>query len=422
MTFCIAAVFLLVVGVAAVYLVTQLNATLTEITWYNFQSEQLHAATSALHAEPTNRTKHQAWLSDLGKMTRDPAERDLIAVASSRLSQSQFIAMWAALDELAARYQRSMTSAHERLIAIHRRAVIGTIVALMDSIILLIVLMYFVRAWLLRPLVALGGQTAPVLAGNLPDRISAGPGAEFVAVTEPLNKLLAVARQSQERVGKTERFAAVGEASSLVVATLTRPLASVRKLAEYELTARRDDADVRAAFEYIVRTVDTLERWVREMVHSTRPMEFRAKKQSLEPVVYDALTLLKPVATERKVRVEFESEDGAPLVQVDPPMFQQAIVAIIANAIDASAEEGRVAVRLAGGTDRRAALTVRDDGEGMTADIQAKAFNPFFTTRQDRVGLGLTTAHRIVALHGGSIHIESEPDKGTTVKIELPAA
>jgi len=418
----VAAIFLLVVGIAAVYLVTQLNSTLTEITWYNFQAEQLHAATTTLHAEPNNRRKHQAWLNDLEKMARDPGERDLVATAATHFAQGRSTAAWQALDALASRYQTNSARAHERLITIHHRAVIGAIVALMDSIILLVLLMSLVRVWLLRPLVALGREVAPVLAGELTEKVTVGKGAEFQALTEPLNKLLAIGREAQDRVGKTERLAAVGEASSLVVAGLTRPLASVRKLAEYELAARRDDADVRAAFDYIARTVDTLERWVREMVHSTKPLEFRAKRQSLEPIVYDALTLLKPVAAERKVRVEFESEDGAPVAQVDTAMFQQVLVAVIANAIDASADDGRVAVRLAGAAEGRAVLTVRDDGEGMSAEIKAKAFNPFFTTRPDRVGLGLTTAQRIVALHRGTILLESEPNRGTTVRIELPAA
>lgn len=420
--FCVAAVFLLAVGIGAIVLIDQLNHTLADISQYNFQMEQLAVATSAIHKDPRPGQQHLARLNDLNNMARTAAERDLITGASQYLTRGRSAELMPKLDELAAYYRTSAVRAHDRLVAIHQRAVIGVIVAMMDSVLLLVCLMYLVRLWLLRPLLALGVPAAGIVVGELPQSIRAPRGKDFGVVVDALNKLIGRAHELETRAGKAERFATVGEASSHVAHNLTKPLDSIRTLAEHERNARKDDADARTAFDYIIATVDTLDHWVRDMVNSTRPFEFRAARQQLELVVHNSLALLQPAVTEKKIAVNFDSVDGVPDVNVDPLLFAQAVCAVLANAIDAAAEGGKVTISLSRGANGGAALAIRDDGEGMTDDIKGKAFNPFFTTRGDRCGLGLTTAQRIVALHHGSIHIDSEPDKGTTVRIELPAA
>jgi signal transduction histidine kinase len=98
----------------------------------------------------------------------------------------------------------------------------------------------------------------------------------------------------------------------------------------------------------------------------------------------------------------------------------QVVVALVANA--AAAGDGHhVRVTTGAGPDG-ARLTVLDDGAGMAPEVLARAFEPFFTTRpEQRLGLGLTTARIIVERHGGRIELESEPGRGTTATVVLPA-
>jgi signal transduction histidine kinase len=420
--FCVAAAFLLAVGVGVVILINQLNVTLAQVAYYNLQIEQLGVAVGAIHRSPAEIPRHLARLDDLHQLARTETEREKITVATLSVTTRQLPEALQRLDDLAAYYRSETVRAYDRLGVLHRRAVFGAIIGLMDSIVLLVVLMYLVRQWLLRPLLALRIRALRMADGEPPAPVPATGGAEFAPLVAALNTLIASINDCQERAARAERFAAVGEATTHVAHNLSRPLASIRSLAEYERSARQEDPDARAAFEYIITTVDTLEHWVREMVHSARPLEFRARRQSLETIVQDALALVQPVASERKIKLQFEVAEGVADVQIDPLLFQQALVAVIDNAIDASADAGRVAIRLTNGANGHVKLNVRDDGEGIADDIKGKVFTPFFTTRPGRVGLGLTTAQRIVIMHHGSIQLDSEPDKGTTVSIELPAA
>lgn len=114
-------------------------------------------------------------------------------------------------------------------------------------------------------------------------------------------------------------------------------------------------------------------------------------------------------------------------VSIDAIKFERVLLNLVANARNAMAAGGRIEIETwnppAGpGAPPRIALAVRDTGQGMTADVLEKAFEPFFTTRRDEggSGMGLSSAHGIVQAMGGSIRADSEVGVGTSVVIELP--
>ena len=99
----------------------------------------------------------------------------------------------------------------------------------------------------------------------------------------------------------------------------------------------------------------------------------------------------------------------------------QVVAALVLNACGAG--EGHKLRIVVAAVDGEAVLTVADEGAGMSADVLARAFEPFFTTRpEQRLGLGLCTAKAIVERHGGRISLASEPGKGTAATVVLPLA
>ena len=111
-------------------------------------------------------------------------------------------------------------------------------------------------------------------------------------------------------------------------------------------------------------------------------------------------------------------------VEADESQLRQVLLALLVNGLDAAAEgQGRghvwIETRAAeGGVE----LCVGDDGHGMTPEVQAQAFTPFFTTKPpgQGTGLGLAVCHGVVRAHGGRISIESGPGQGTRVRVFLP--
>jgi len=157
-------------------------------------------------------------------------------------------------------------------------------------------------------------------------------------------------------------------------------------------------------------------------VNTTRPLELKACRQTLEPVIRDSISLLVPLLLERSIAIDFEPADSLPDVLLDRPLFEQALVAVLKNALDASPDESRNIVTTTSGPADTVRVTVADEGEGMSDEVCRRACDPFFTKRKDGVGLGLTYVRRIVELHVGKLTLESEAKKGTRVHIDLPAA
>jgi CheY-like chemotaxis protein/two-component sensor histidine kinase len=142
-------------------------------------------------------------------------------------------------------------------------------------------------------------------------------------------------------------------------------------------------------------------------------------------LVDEMLRLLK-VAISKRASLEVELGRGLPPVQANAAQIRQIVMNLITNASEAIGESDGVIhvsttrVTLPPGEYLR--LEVADTGCGMTSEAQALAFDPFFTTKFAGRGLGLSLVHRIVHDHGGTIRLESEPGRGTSIQVFLPCA
>ncbi len=421
--FCVAALFLLAVEIAAVLVVDRLNSILRETSYYNQQLDQLGAALRAARETPTSPADQMARLHDLEKLAQHQNERSMIAEARDRIARGQPVTeSIEPLERLGAYYCTATAAANNQLLNIHRRAVIGIILIIIGSILLTVVLMFLVRSWLLYPVRDLGDSLATLADGQLDHKIKSSTGAEFDHIAASVNTLAARLRDLQQRVAHAEKFAALGEACTHVTHNVRSLLQSIRSLAQHESNATDAGHGSRVGFNYIIATVNKLDAWMRDLHAAVRPVEARLAPQQLEPIIHDALSLLHPNLAERNLDVHYEAPDELPDVIMDRGLFEQAFVAVLTNAIEASPDNGQIAVVLRNGAGDRVTVRIEDSGSGMTETTRAHAFEPFFSTKPDRPGLGLSVAQSIVQRHGGEIEIESAAGQGTRVSIHLPTA
>jgi two-component system NtrC family sensor kinase len=143
-------------------------------------------------------------------------------------------------------------------------------------------------------------------------------------------------------------------------------------------------------------------------------------------IVNGALRWL-PAAVARTARIQVE-DGGAPDIVASPGQIEQVVVNLAVNAAFATPEGQRdtVIVRIGPGEPGMARLEVIDHGSGIEPAILDRVFEPFFTTHAvgegKGMGLGLAIGHTIVTTHGGSLTVTSAVGKGTTFRVELPAA
>jgi signal transduction histidine kinase len=151
--------------------------------------------------------------------------------------------------------------------------------------------------------------------------------------------------------------------------------------------------------------------------------EYLDLKSSLE----SALSLVKAQTTVSDIEFDEEIQEGLPEVAVNRNQFQQVIINLCNNAVDAMPWGGRLAVRMRGVQDQDkewVQVEVVDTGTGMTKEVRERIFEPFFTTKEvgKGTGLGLSLVYEIVRKHEGSIAVESQPGQGATFTVRFPSA
>ena len=421
--FTVTGLFLLLVGVGAVILIEHVNGILEQTGFYNLQLEQVGDTTAKMRAQPQNIAQHLARLKDIEQWTRTDQERALVQNARTALeTRASSARALESLDQLSAYYRKAALTDHERLVKLHRRAVIGTFVIIIDGVVLLFIVMYLVRYWLLNPVLDVKVAVDAVNEGTIKGPLTLGEAEEFQEIASSLTNVDTKMKDMRDRLEKSERLAMIGEAAAHITNAMHSMLASMRRLAKYERDAGRVDPNAKAAFDYIIGTTDTMDSWIRGIANASRPLELNAAPAQLEPVIRDSLTLLNPRIAEKEIDVHFEPAESFPDVHIDRILFKQALVAVLSNAVDASPEKARLILITESKSNGKATLVIQDEGEGMSDEVRLRAFEPFFTNKTDAIGLGLTTAQKIIKLHNGDIVIESERGKGTRVHIHLPVA
>jgi len=135
----------------------------------------------------------------------------------------------------------------------------------------------------------------------------------------------------------------------------------------------------------------------------------------------DTLSFLEPLAHQRELKIEFESDWEERVLPLDRSRLQQVFLNLALNAFRAMQAGGSLTLRLAESADRRnVSITFLDQGSGIAPDHLARIFEPGFTTTAGSPGLGLAVCRRVVEQHGGRIEVESALGRGTVFAIHLP--
>jgi two-component system NtrC family sensor kinase len=181
-------------------------------------------------------------------------------------------------------------------------------------------------------------------------------------------------------------------------------------------------AEVRADLEVLHRHAQRVAALAQGLLSFSRQRPRQRSAVDLNRVVDDVLLLVAPQIAKSGVAIGVGLHPELPHVTADGQALQQVVLNLITNAWEAGAGQITVETRPIGDPPDRVEIVVADTGPGIAPEDQRRMFDAFFTTRSDGTGLGLSITHGIVRDHEGTIHVESEPGKGTRFVISLPRA
>jgi two-component system sensor histidine kinase HydH len=232
---------------------------------------------------------------------------------------------------------------------------------------------------------------------------------------------LSEVRRLQAKMQQAEKLAAVGQMAATVAHEIRNPLSSLKGFAQLFREKFEPESPEAGYASLMVREVDRLNRTITDLLFFSRPLQLSRRKVEIGGVLKETLRLLHRDFEAKRQRVEWTGEEGITL-GADPDQISRVFLNILLNAHQVAGDDGEIAVRMetVEGGWCRAAFT--DSGPGMTPEEISRAFEPFYTTREQGSGLGLAIVKKIVELHDGRVSIDSSPGRGTTVAVDLPVA
>jgi signal transduction histidine kinase len=237
---------------------------------------------------------------------------------------------------------------------------------------------------------------------------------------EKIQKTTADLRKTEAQLIRSEKLAALGQLAAGIAHEIRNPLTSINilihSLTENLPTKNSRWEDLKVIEEEILRINEIVDQFLR----FAKPASPLFEKADLIPIFEETLQLLRPQIERGGISVQKEFE-SLPPATVDKEQMKQVILNLLMNAIQAMPEAGRLG--LSGRMSRDGhwvELTIQDSGIGIPLEDIDKLFDPFFSTKEGGIGLGLSIAHRIIDQHHGKIEVESKPGKGTLFTISLP--
>ena len=229
----------------------------------------------------------------------------------------------------------------------------------------------------------------------------------------------------QERLIQAERLATLGRVAAEVAHRIKAPLTTIRVNAEVLAHKLAKNPEAREQLAEIEEEVERCKTILKGLLDLGRIEEMDLAPMDLREPVQAALRAFETQMKGKKLRVATSGLEAPLPVIGDRSLLQEALAALLQNAVEACSPGGRVAVGVSRAhAGKRALITVEDDGRGIAPEDLERVFHPFFTTKgTEGSGLGLPAALRIVQKHGGTIEAYSAgPGKGARLSVTLPSA
>ena len=288
----------------------------------------------------------------------------------------------------------------------------------------MIALAYFIQ----RPMVELQEKIARLGDGDLDVSVNfAKRNDEIGDLGRNFNHMVQQLRESREEIerlhrtqmSRAEHLATLGELATGLAHEIRNPLAGIAGVIEIVGRDLPSTSPARAVVKDVRLEIAQINRILTDLLQTARPHPPAVRPTDLNTTVEHAVMLARQQVLSKPIKIELEKDAGLPVVEHDSDQMHQVMLNLLLNAVQAIEGHGAVRVVVASRKDH-ALISVADSGRGISPEHLPFIFRPFYTTKGNGTGLGLSLARRIVEDHRGKIEVQSELGKGTEFLVTLP--
>jgi two-component system sensor histidine kinase HydH len=239
-----------------------------------------------------------------------------------------------------------------------------------------------------------------------------------------LNEVHQQLKEAQTFLVHQEKMAALGELSTSIAHEIRNPLVSIGGFARRLDRSLPADASGKRYAETIVKEVERLEKILNHVLTYTHEEGIVRKELDLREVMEESLSMILEELRNGEIELAKGFAEEVPGVKGDYYQLKQAFFNLVSNACESMDGKGRLSIRIDPLLKNGASFVrveVEDTGAGIDPEDLHHIFNPFYTTKDKRLGLGLPIIHKIVTSHQGQIEVNNHPGRGVTFSLTFPA-
>ena len=273
--------------------------------------------------------------------------------------------------------------------------------------------------WITIPLERLADAADSVARGELDHRVEQDGPDEIRRLGVAFNTMTRSLQRTLRRISQQEAAAAIGSFAASLAHEVRNPLSAVRLDLERAREGVTGESRVALLLDRALQQIERLDATVSGSLRIARSGNVSMTRLDIREPIGAAVAAAAPHFAERGARLDASVPPDALMVHGNSAALEQLLLNLLLNAAAALPAQGRASIE-ARLLDDTVEVTVRDDGRGIAPDELERVFEPFYTTREEGTGLGLTIVRRIADAHGGELSLESQPGVGTTIRLCLP--
>ncbi|GAB1433729.1 ATP-binding protein [Spirochaetota bacterium] len=228
-------------------------------------------------------------------------------------------------------------------------------------------------------------------------------------------------RKKEARLRRAESLASLTTLAAGVAHEIKNPLGSISIHVQLLEKAMKEKPDKKMEryLSIVSEEIDRLNKIVVDFLFAVRPMDIKPINDDINALVLELAEFMKPEAKNAGIELEAKLEASANPVPFDRRYIKQVLLNLIKNSMSAMPKGGKLLLETSSSQDEFA-IRVEDSGSGIDNDKIGKIFEPYYTTKENGTGLGLTLSYKIIKEHGGDISVSSKPGAGSVFTISLP--
>ena len=276
-----------------------------------------------------------------------------------------------------------------------------------------------------KPIKKLVKSAKAISQGNLDLKVDVTSRDEVGVLTEAFRNMAEKLNTHINELIRAEKLAVMGKIAASIAHEVRNPLDAIKGSAEYLQKKYHEDGTITRFTTIIKDEINEVAKFLDEYLQFARPATPRFTPTNINSVLDETLHLAENLIEQNRIKVNKELETDLPLLMADSKQMKQVFMNIILNSIEAMPSGGVLGIHtfkeLLNGELKDVAVEFSDTGKGISRDKVEKIFEPFYTTKEEGSGLGLSISQGIIERHKGKIVVESEEGKGSTLRIILPA-